>query len=136
MLDMPEYIASRQPSSAALNAALSITYNRPKMKNYCYVIASLTLMIFGEILMIYSEVYASKLPSQTMETPLTFLKPMILISIAGISLVFAYWLGYQGTENIWMVTIASLTLLLILEPIVIYAMLKELPERGAAIGFF
>lgn len=106
------------------------------MKNHYYVITSLILMIFGEILTIYSEVYASKLPDRPMETPLIFLKPMILISIAGISLVFAYWLGYQGTGNIWVVTVASLTLLLILEPIVIYAMLKELPERGALIGFF
>ena len=93
-------------------------------------------MIFGEVLTIYSEVYASKLPGRPMETPLMFLKPMILISIAGISLIFAYWLGYQGTGNIWVVTVASLTLLLILEPIVIYAMLKELTERGALIGFF
>jgi hypothetical protein len=64
-----------------------------------------------------------------------FLKPITLICIAGISLVLAYWLGYQGTGNIWVVTVASLTLLLILEPIVIYAMLKELPGRGAIIGF-
>ena len=106
------------------------------MKNHYYMIAALILMIFGEILTIYSEVYSSKLPGRPMETPLIFLKPMILISIAGISLVFAYWLGYQGTGNIWVVTVASLTLLLILEPIVIYAMLKELPERGALIGFF
>lgn len=105
------------------------------MKNHHYIIAALILMIFGEILTIYSEVYASKLPGRPMETPLMFVKPMILISIAGISLVFAYWLGYQGTGNIWVVTVASLTLLLILEPIVIYAMLKELPERGALIGF-
>ena len=64
-----------------------------------------------------------------------FLKPITLICIAGISLVLAYWLGYQGTGNIWVVTVASLTLLLILEPIVIYAILKELPGRGAIIGF-
>lgn len=104
------------------------------MKNY-YMATSLILMIFGEILTIYSEVYASKLPGRPLETPLMFLKPIILISIAGISLIFAYWLGYQATGNIWIVTVASLTLLLILEPIVIYAMLKELPERGALVGF-
>jgi cell division protein FtsW (lipid II flippase) len=105
------------------------------MKNNYYVIASLILMVFGEILTIYSEVYASKLPGRPMETPEMFIKPMVLICIAGISLVFAYWLGYQGTGNIWVVTVASLTLLLILEPIVIYVMLKELPQRGALIGF-
>jgi hypothetical protein len=105
------------------------------MKNNYYMTAALILMIFGEILTIYSEVYASKLPSRPLETPLIFLKPIILICIAGISLIFAYWLGYQATGNIWVVTAASLTLLLILEPIVIYAMLKELPGRGALIGF-
>jgi len=105
------------------------------MKSHCYMAASLILMVFGEILTIYSEVYASKLPDRSLETPLIFVKPIILISIAGLSLIFAYWLGYQATGNIWVVTVASLTLLLILEPIVIYAMLKELPERGALIGF-
>ena len=105
------------------------------MKTHQYLTMSLALMIFGEILTIYSEVYASKLPGHPFETPMMFLKPMVLISIAGVSLVLAYWLGYQGTGNIWVVTVASLTLLLILEPIVIYAMLKELPGRVAIIGF-
>jgi len=105
------------------------------MRNHYYMAASLILMVFGEILTIYSEVYASKLPDRSLDTPLIFVKPIVLISIAGITLIFAYWLGYQATGNIWIVTVASLTLLLILEPIVIYAMLKELPERGALIGF-
>lgn len=105
------------------------------MKSQYYLTMSLALMVFGEVLTIYSEVYASKLPGHPFETPLMFLKPITLICIAGISLVLAYWLGYQGTGNIWVVTVASLTLLLILEPIVIYAMLKELPGRGAIIGF-
>ena len=105
------------------------------MRNHYYMAASLILMVFGEILTIYSEVYASKLPDRSLDSPLIFVRPIVLISIAGISLIFAYWLGYQATGNIWIVTVASLTLLLILEPIVIYAMLKELPERGALIGF-
>lgn len=105
------------------------------MKTHAYLITSLVLMIFGEILTIYSEVYASKLPGHPIDTPMMFLKPIVLMSIAGVSLIFAYWLGYQGSGNIWVVTVASLTLLLILEPIVIYVMLKELPGRGATIGF-
>ena len=105
------------------------------MKSSHYLIASMVLMVFGEILTIYSEVYASKLFGRVIENPELFIKPILLICIAGISLIFAYWLGYQGTGNIWVVTVASLTLLLILEPIVIYAMLKELPGPGALIGF-
>ncbi|PWE41114.1 hypothetical protein [Pseudomonas prosekii] len=99
------------------------------------MILALALMVFGEILTIYSEVYAAKLPGKFLDNPSMFVRPMVWICIAGISLVFAYWLGYQATGNIWVVTVASLTLLLILEPIVIYAMLKELPQRGATIGF-
>lgn len=105
------------------------------MKNSHYLIASMVLMVFGEILTIYSEVYASKLSGRVIENPELFIKPILLICIAGIILIFAYWLGYQGTGNIWIVTVASLTLLLILEPLVIYAMLKELPGRGALVGF-
>lgn len=105
------------------------------MKTNYYIVISLILMIFGEILTIYSEVYASRLPGKALENPAMFLKPIIWICIAGVCLIFAYWLGYQGTGNIWVVTVASLTLLLILEPFVIYAMLKELPGRGALIGF-
>lgn len=105
------------------------------MKQEYYLIASLILMIFGETLTIYSEVHASRLPESLFQNPQSFLKPMLLICIAGISLILAYWFGYQATGNIWVVTVASLTLLLVLEPIVIYAMLKELPERGAIIGF-
>lgn len=100
-----------------------------------YFLFSMVLMIFGEVLTIYSEVYASRLSGRAIESPELFITPILLICIAGTSLVFAYWLGYQGTGNIWIVTVASLTLLLILEPIVIYAMLKELPGRGALIGF-
>ena len=105
------------------------------MRNHAYMVAALILMIIGEVLTIYSEVYASKLSGRPTETPSMFVKPIILICIAGTCLIFAYWLGYKATGNIWVVTVASLTLLLILEPIVIYAMLKELPERGALIGF-
>lgn len=105
------------------------------MKKEYYMLFALALMVFGEILTIYSEVYAAKLPGKFLETPGMFLKPMLLICIAGVSLVFAYWLGYQASGNIWVVTVASLTLLLILEPIVIYAMLQELPKKGAVIGF-
>lgn len=105
------------------------------MKSSQYLTLSIVLMILGEILTIYSEIYASKLSTRAIQNPELFVKPIILICVAGICLIFAYWFGYQGTGNIWVVTVASLTLLLVLEPLVIYAMLKELPGRGALVGF-
>ena len=40
------------------------------MKNSHYLIASMVLMVFGEILTIYSEVYASKLSGRVIELSL------------------------------------------------------------------
>ena len=105
------------------------------MKKEYYLIISLILMVFGEVLTIYSELYAAKLPGRFLDAPELFIKPIIIICIAGISLIFAYWLGYQASGNIWVVTVTSLTLLLVLEPVVIYAMLQEIPKKGAIVGF-
>lgn len=105
------------------------------MKSSYSIFASLILMALGEVLTIYSEVYASRLPSGLWASPELLIKPMLMICVAGISLVIAYWLGYQATGNIWVITVASLTMLLILEPVVIYLMLEEVPQRGAIIGF-
>lgn len=105
------------------------------MKSYYALTASLMLMTFGEILTIYCELHASRLPGDLWSTPGLLIKPVLLICVAGVSLVVAYWLGYRATGNIWVITVTSLTLLLVLEPIVIYVMLGELPGRGATLGF-
>ena len=105
------------------------------MKKEYYTLIALMLMISGEALSIYSELYSSRLPQSFSQDPIIFLKPMMLITIGGLCLVLSYWMGYRGTGNIWIVTVASLTLLLILEPIIIFIMFRQIPARGAAVGF-
>lgn len=106
------------------------------MKSSHYMIAALILMIFGEILTIYSEVYASKLPDRPMATPINVLEAYNTHLHYRDKLGICILARYRATGNIWVVRAASLTPLLILEPIVIYATLKKVPERGAPIALY
>jgi len=93
------------------------------------------LLIVGEILTIYAELAAAKLPDNGALALTGLIRPSLLIAVAGVCLIVAYWMGYHVVGNIWVVTIASLTSILVLEPIVVFAMFHELPSRGAIIGF-
>lgn len=100
-----------------------------------YGIIAVTLLIVGEILTIYAELAAAKLPDNGALALTGLIRPSLLIAVAGVCLIVAYWMGYHVVGNIWVVTIASLTSILVLEPIVVFAMFHELPSRGAIIGF-
>ena len=100
-----------------------------------YGIIAVTLLIVGEILTIYAELAAAKLPDSGALALTGLIRPSLLIAVAGVCLIVAYWMGYHVVGNIWVVTIASLTSILVLEPIVVFAMFHELPSRGAIIGF-
>jgi hypothetical protein len=100
-----------------------------------YAFLAVVLLIVGEIVTIYAELAAAKLPADASAALAGSLMPFVLIAFAGICLVLAYWMGYRVVGNIWVVTIASLTSILILEPIVVFVMFKELPSRGAVVGF-
>jgi hypothetical protein len=105
------------------------------MTRYQYGALAILLLVVGEIVTIYAELSAAKLPSNSGVALIGLIKPSILISFAGVCLIGAYWMGYHVVGNIWVVTIASLTSILVLEPIVVFAMFKEIPSRGAIIGF-
>jgi len=100
-----------------------------------YGIIAVTLLVIGEIVTIYAELAAAKLPDNGAIAMTGLIKPSILIAFAGVCLIIAYWMGYHVVGNIWVVTIASVTSILVLEPIVVFAMFHEMPSRGAIIGF-
>lgn len=62
-----------------------------------------------------------------------FLAPAVIG--AGFGLLLAYVLGIKAFKNIWVVSVISITSIVIAEPILIYAVFRELPTRGALIGF-
>lgn len=100
-----------------------------------YGVIAIILLVVGEVVTIYAELAAAKL-SDTGSIPIAgLIKPSVLIAFAGVCLIVAYWMGYHVVGNIWVVTIASLTSILVLEPIVVFAMFNEIPSRGAIIGF-
>ena len=63
-----------------------------------------------------------------------FLKMFLLICLASGFLVAGYMLGFKAFQNIWIVSVVSITSTLILEPIISYAIFRQLPGTGATIG--
>ena len=49
-------------------------------------------------------------------------------------LILGYWAGYKAAGNIWQVTAVSVCSILIVEPLLIILMFREVPERNALIG--
>jgi hypothetical protein len=98
-------------------------------------VSALGLMIVGEFCAIYSEVVTARLAQANDGSWQAFIMPVVVMCVAGLCLLGAYWLGYLAVGDIWVVTVVSVTSLLLLEPIVIWALFQELPGRGALIGF-
>jgi hypothetical protein len=90
-------------------------------------IVALLVVFFGEFLAITSEIFFSKGK---------YMYAMIfLMFLAGCFLLGGYWLAYKYMNSLWPIYIATITAILILEPIVIYVITGETPGLGAKIGF-
>ena len=96
---------------------------------------ALGLMVIGEFCAIYSEVVTARLAHVGDGSWQAFVMPVLLMCFAGFCLLGAYWLGYVVVGDIWIVTVVSVTSLLLLEPVVVWALFHEAPGRGALIGF-
>lgn len=53
---------------------------------------------------------------------------------AGILLLVGYMLGLKAFENIYIVSVVSITSILVLEPLLAFLVLHQLPTRGAVVG--
>lgn len=93
------------------------------------------LIFVGEALAIYAEMLAARSLSLTSRPFLSvFLKMFLVIAIGGGFLVAGYMLGFKSFQNIWIVSAASITSILIIEPVLAYAVFQQLPSRGALVG--
>ena len=86
----------------------------------------LVSMIFGESLCIYSEMLMGKSRG--------ILYPFVLITLAGIPLLFAYWLGYKAFQSMWPVMVLSMASVLVSEPLLIWFLFHEVPSKHSLIG--
>jgi len=59
----------------------------------------------------------------------------LLIALAGGFLIAGYMLGFNAFKNIWIVSVASITSILIVEPILAWTIFHQIPTIGTIIGF-
>ena len=96
----------------------------------------LALLFIGEALMIYAEMAGAR-SSHIASQPFLqiFLKMLLLVTLAGGFLIAGYMLGFNVFKNIWIVSVASITSILIVEPILAWTFFQQVPTIGAVAGF-
>jgi hypothetical protein len=90
-------------------------------------VLSLVALFVGEALCIYSEMLVAKEPRWWW----TF----FLITLAGIPLLIGYHYGYKAFGSMWAVMVVSIVSILLVEPVLVWVMFKELPTKGNLAGF-
>lgn len=98
--------------------------------NKIFVVLAIFL---GEGLMIYSEMYGAR-----QYTPGSFnhifWKMLTIMVPGGALLVAGYIFGYNAFKNIWIISVVSITSILLIEPVLAYAVFHQLPTKGAVAG--
>ncbi len=97
-------------------------------------IGIILLFIVGEGLTIYAEILSAKRQSQNGPFMEVFLQMLAIFIVAGILLILGYMLGYGFFKNIWIISVLSIASIVIIEPILAYAIFREFPSRGPLIG--
>lgn len=98
------------------------------------IIAFLSI-VFGEVLIIYSEVLAAKLYTSNVSFSSTLTQTIPAGIVGAILLVIGYALGLKAFQNIWIVSAISIGSLLIVEPMFNYFYIGHTPTLGSGIGF-
>jgi len=92
----------------------------------------LLLIFAGESVAIYSEVVAARDAENFLSA---FWKASVIFAFAGLLLIGGYMLGLKYLKNIWVVGAVSIASIIIMEPVITYLLFRELPSRGALLGF-
>jgi hypothetical protein len=99
--------------------------------NLGFKIAGVLLVFLGELFAVLAETFGTKYQMFSSG----FWRMILLITISGLFLVLGYYYGYKGFQNLWIITVVSLTTLLIVEPLIIFTIFGQTPTMGALIGF-
>ena len=97
-------------------------------------LTAIALVFFGEAFSILAELVASKRVAASGQFFEVFWPMFLLVVFAGGLLVAGYMLGYLHFKNIWIIAAISVGSILIVEPLMAYALFRQLPTVGAGIG--
>ncbi len=98
-------------------------------------IVSLALIVLGEGLAILAEIVAAHVQDKSGQSPWdVFLRGSLAMVLASLLLIGGYMLGVRAFRSIWVVGAVSIGAIVILEPLIAYAVFRELPTRGPALG--
>ena len=96
----------------------------------------IAIVFLGEALIIFSEMRGARTYSLH-ETSFVkiFLGAALLAMVGSAFTVGGYMLGLQSFRNIWIVSAVAVTSIVILEPVMAYTVVGQLPTPGALAGF-
>jgi len=98
-------------------------------------IFAILLVFLGETFFIYAEITAAKNNALFSGSFWSLaLKLFLLVIMAGGLLIAGYAFGFVKFKNIWIISVTSLTSILIMEPLMAYLIVKQLPTKGAFVG--
>lgn len=100
-----------------------------------FKLATLTLIIVGESLSIYSQVQTAALPVKDRRWFHTSRGLLLLWAVAGLFLISGYSFGVKAFGGVWPVTAVSVTSILIVEPLLLLALISHKPSRNEMGGF-
>jgi len=96
----------------------------------------IAIIFVAESVSIYSEILSAKQFDGTQASFWrTFIKLTIFTFIFASLIMVGYMFGQKTFKNIWIISVISITSILIAEPILAYGIFKQLPTKGAFIGF-
>ena len=93
-------------------------------------LASLLCIVAGEVLTIFAQVRTSTFP----EGQQRWLLVGSAWVVSGVFLVLGYVVGAEAFGGVWSVAAVSVTSILIVEPVLLYLLLREWPSRPEAVG--
>ena len=96
------------------------------MNGWSLKLATLAALAIGEALCIYSEMLVAKKPD--------WLWTFFLITLAGVPLLLGYHYGYKAFDSMWPVMAISVASILIVEPILVWTMFRDVPSRTSLIA--
>ena len=106
------------------------------MNSFWFKILIIGILFLAEALSIYYEILGAKIyadPSQSFTKVMLKMLPFIILAAFG--LFVSYVFGFKAFQSIWIVSVVSIVSILILEPILVFIIFRQLPTKGAVIGF-